>query len=233
MAEIPFDPRSSDPRWIVPQLILEGLYWQAKTGCQWRDMPACYPGKSTLLDRRRQWIADGVFARVMAGLMVEPGWDGYIDATFIEAKQPNALRGWTKIGNGLKIQLLVRDDGRICALELANANEAECLVAARLLPKLRYLPARLGADAAYDTLTLRELVALLRSRLVTTRNWPSRKVSLDDMFERIAIKHQRWIVERTNSWLKSFDAVKECYSRSTETYMAGLTFAIAKYNIGR
>ena len=230
LSEIPVDPRTADLRFIAPELVIEGLYWQTKTGTHWREIPASLPGKSTLFARRKLWMLDGVFERVMAKLMVEPGWDGYIDATFIEAKQPHPLRGWTKIGNGLKVQLVVRDDGRICALEVASANDAECIVAQRLLRKMRFLPARLGGDSAYDTLTLRELVNLLRSRLVTTRNWPSRKLSLDDMFERMRIKHARWVVERTNSWLKSFAAVKECYSRSPETYLAGLTFAVARYN---
>ena len=101
------DPESSNPRFLAHETTLQLLAMQARLGIPWRFMPC----KSTILARRRKWIQEGVFDELLIAMLAAPDEVSYVDCTFIECKQPHPNRGWTKIGNGLKIQAVCRDDG--------------------------------------------------------------------------------------------------------------------------
>jgi len=58
-------PRKSD------RAILNGLIWLARTGSQWKAIPAEFGAKSTVYDRFQEWVDHGVFARAWAVLLEE------------------------------------------------------------------------------------------------------------------------------------------------------------------
>jgi transposase len=190
------------------------------------------PCKSTLLARRAHWIKLGVFEDLMRMLMVDPDEVSFVDCTFIECKQPHDDRGWTKIGNGLKIMVICRDDGKIVAINVACASKAEYKLLQELLAENPGLIIQwLIGDSAYDVAENRERCEARGAHIIiTTNNWPTRKQSLDDPEERAAAKRERNIIERVNAWLKNWRGVATCYCRSAATYVATLVFAVAAVN---
>jgi len=216
-----------DPRYVPDERVIDALYWQAKTNCPWRFLPPWFPSKSTVFERRARWISAGVFDTLMMLTLVDCPELGLIDATFIECKAPLAERGWTKIGNGIKVQALCDGNGRLSSVIIDSAGPGEANMARRF----ECLPSILIGDSAYDTLALREHARELDCELVTTNNWPGRKQSLDEREVRAAAKRERWPIERTFGWLKSFRAVGTCYARSVETYLVSFSLATANYNL--
>jgi len=221
------DPEGSAANFLPHKLVLQLLALQVRLCIPWR----CMPCKSTLLARRRRWIELGIFDRLMKSMLVEADEVSFVDCTFIECKEPHPDRGWTKIGNGLKIMVICRDDGKIIAIKVACASKAEAKLLQDLLAEKPWLAIQwLVGDSAYDTPDNRSGCAARGMHMITTNNWPNRKESLDVPEERAAAKHERWIVEHVNAWLKNWRGVATCYCRSAATYFANLTFAVAAVN---
>ena len=169
---------SQHHRRISDERVLEALHWQARTGCPWRLLPKALPGKSTIFRRRALWLAAGIFDALLVGALAPTTSEQLIDATFIEVKSPLPERGWTKIGNGLKILALCAPDGAFSAVSCGSAGPGEARLAAALFEHVP-APRLLLADAAYDTRRLREALSKRDCRLLTTRPWPSRKIPLN------------------------------------------------------
>jgi Transposase DDE domain len=169
------DPAPSSPRFIPHEVVLGLLVLQARLGIPWRFM-LC---KSTLLARRARWIELGVFDRLMELMLVEPDEVSYVDCTFIECKQPHPDRGWTKIGNGLKIQAICRDDGRLVAVRVTCAGPGEARLLQAFLDENPGLDIEwIVGDSAYDTRPAREHAEARGAHLITSNDWPSRKRSM-------------------------------------------------------
>lgn len=48
--------------------MVNAVMWRTRTGCPWRDVPACYGSWKTAYNRHRRWSADGTWARLIADL---------------------------------------------------------------------------------------------------------------------------------------------------------------------
>ena len=152
-----------------------------------------------------------------------------IDATFIEVKSPLPQRGWTKIGNGLKILALCAPDGAFSAISCGSAGPGEARLAATLFERVSP-PQLLLADAAYDTRRLREQLSERDCRLLTTRPWPSRKIPLNTPTEVEYVRARRWPIERSFAWLKAYAGIAVCRARSLAAFGVALALAIATIN---
>jgi len=49
----------------------EGIIFVMRTGCQWKELPKCYPPKSTVHDRLQSWRRMGLFADLWQELLIE------------------------------------------------------------------------------------------------------------------------------------------------------------------
>ena len=190
------------------------------------------PCKSTVLARRRHWIELGVFDALLGLVLAEPDEVSYVDCTFIECKQPHPDRGWTKIGNGLKIQAICRDDRRIVGVRVSAAGPGEARLLKAFLDERPDLPIQwIVGDSAYDTRAARADCEERGAHLITTNNAPGRTTgSLDDPDERRAARHGRNVIERVFARLKDWRAIATCYCRSAATYGAALALAVASLN---
>ena len=47
--------------------IVDAILWVARTGCQWRYLPACNPPWETVWQQWRRWRSNGVWATAMTG----------------------------------------------------------------------------------------------------------------------------------------------------------------------
>jgi len=48
--------------------VVDGIFYVAATGCQWRALPACYPNWNTVHRYHLQWSRDGTWERIAARL---------------------------------------------------------------------------------------------------------------------------------------------------------------------
>lgn len=60
-----------------------GVMWRFRTGSQWRELPERYGPWSTVAGRFRVWVRQGVFQRLMDGLIAEAAARGQVDLTLV------------------------------------------------------------------------------------------------------------------------------------------------------
>jgi len=60
-----------------------GVVWRFRTGSPWRDVPERYGPWSTVAGRFRVWAVQGVFERLMDGLIAEAAARGQVDLTLV------------------------------------------------------------------------------------------------------------------------------------------------------
>jgi putative transposase len=63
----PGDGRGA-PRTQCRREILNAIFYQARTGCAWEDLPRDFPPKGTVYDYFRQWRRHGTLDRLHAAL---------------------------------------------------------------------------------------------------------------------------------------------------------------------
>ena len=67
------------------RLFLEGVFWIARTGAQWRDLPAEFGKWNSVYRRFRDWVRAGVFERIFNALSDEPDMEmAMIDGTIVK-----------------------------------------------------------------------------------------------------------------------------------------------------
>jgi|SRR6056297_17231 putative transposase len=49
----------------------EGMIFILRTGCQWKEIPKCYPPRSTVHDRYQKWIKEGIFETLWKESLIE------------------------------------------------------------------------------------------------------------------------------------------------------------------
>ena len=67
------------------RLFLEGVFWIARTGAQWRDLPGEFGKWNTVYRRFRDWSRLEVFERIFNALSEEPDMEmAMIDGTIVK-----------------------------------------------------------------------------------------------------------------------------------------------------
>lgn len=95
------------------RLFLEAVFWIARTGAQWRDLPGEFGKWNSVCRRFRDWGVAGVFERIFNALSDEPDMEmAMIDVEPLERHRfESQWRGIVKVhrhGQGSKGGLKVR-----------------------------------------------------------------------------------------------------------------------------
>ena len=105
-------PRADDRR------TLNGILWVLRTGARWADLPPRYGASSTCHARLQRWQHAGIWQRLWRALLRrldEQGkldWRrGFLDGTFIPAKEGGDAIGLTRRGKGSKLMAVVEGQG--------------------------------------------------------------------------------------------------------------------------
>ena len=68
-----------------PRRFLEAVFWIARTGAPWRDLPPGFGKWNTIFRRFRDWARAGVFGRIFNALSDDPDMEmAMVDATIVK-----------------------------------------------------------------------------------------------------------------------------------------------------
>ena len=63
-------PKGGRPR-ASARLCMDGIFYELRTGCQWKALPRCFGAASTVHDRFQEWQDAGVFERLWQEGLIE------------------------------------------------------------------------------------------------------------------------------------------------------------------
>jgi len=140
--------------------IVQGIFWMLDNGARWKDLPPGCGSKSTVHGWFQTWVRQGVCEGIMcdAGRCVEQRGDYklyacYIDGTFSNARGGGDGIGCTRVGNGVKIMVLVDTEGLSVAVDTMTAAPHESTPVQGLFDFVltEEMPERIIGDKAYDS----------------------------------------------------------------------------------
>jgi transposase len=89
---LPADPRQGG-RWADHRAVINGIFFRARTGCPWRDLPEGAGNWKTVYNRHRRWSLDGTWEKILDGLRAGcdeaegKDWTVSADSTVVRAHQ--------------------------------------------------------------------------------------------------------------------------------------------------
>lgn len=188
--------------------VVNAILYVARTGCQWRMLPKCFPNWSTVYGVFRRWRNDGTWQRVhdalrekvrrAAGKKSTPTV-AVVDSQSIRTAEGGDERGYdaAKKITGRKRHLAVDTLGLLLAVVVHGADCQDQDGARRVLTQLgerfRRIKVVFG-DAAYGRSGLPAWTA-------ATFGWMLQTVLRPVGVSGFVVLPKRWIVERTFAWL--------------------------------
>jgi transposase len=245
-ALLPDQPPDTHPlgchrRRVPDRVCFEGILVWLVTGCSW-DVAAriVHVGETTLRRRRDQWVRAGLFG-VLAREALE-AYDRVIGLDLcdvaIDGSQHKAPAGGEGTGKnptdrgrlGWKWSLATDRNGIpiAWAAEAANRHDSQLLEETLSILDFRGYEVELATlhlDRGYDFTLVRDLLAESGIEAVIPRR---RKPKTRSRRTRSTVcLGQRWPVERANSWLTNFGALRRNTDRKLVHREAALDLAIA------
>ena len=190
--------------------VFEAILFILHTGIQWKHLPRTFPPKSTVHDYLTLWSGRQSFRRLLAKIIRRLMQTGridleqcYVDATFCPAKGGGVGVGLTRKGKGTKLQVVVDGKGVPLGLSVdaASVGEPQMVQATLDLFAPATEPERLIGDKAYDSDELDETLAELGIEMIAPHRRNRRPENKTQDGRPLRRYRDRWIVERTISWL--------------------------------
>jgi transposase len=210
------------------RLFINAIFWIAKTGAPWRDLPERFGLWNSVFQRFNRWCQSGVFTKIME-LLKDPDVEILMmDSTVIRAHQHAAgakgssaeaeALGRSRGGFGTKIHLSCNGLGEPLKIILTPAQNHDVKQGQPLLEGSD--PAKVLADKGYDS---DELVAAIEAQGAEAVIPPRSNRLEPREYDKETYK-QRNVVERMINVMKHCRRVATRYEKTARNFLGMVAF---------
>jgi putative transposase len=216
-------------RKVSLRVVVDGILYLVRTGCQWRMLPECFGRWVTVYYYFRKWVLTGIWRRVQAKLrqMVRVKFHrkacpslGIIDSQSVKNSEwgiPDKGFDGNKKINGRKRHIVVDTMGLLMSVSVTKANVHDSIAAEGIIRGMKGVFPRLKKILGDGGYAGDRLVKLAQEHLkadfeVVTRG--------DETNFKVIPK--RWVVERSIAWFSWFRRLSKDYEanmQSSEAYV--------------
>jgi transposase len=210
---------------------MDAILYILRTGCQWRNLPDCYPHWQAVFWYFSKWKKRNIFADINIALnkldRKGNGRDENPEIFSIDSQSVKlAPMIWENRGldankkvNGRKRQLIVDSGGRIWFAHVHAANQPDGAAALAFMPNIICQNERLTkiyGDQAYNGIFAKEVQAY---------DIDFEKAAKPESARGFVPVAKRWVVERTIAWSNFFRRIVKDYEYTTSSAVGWLYLA--------
>jgi len=230
------------PRKVDFRAVVNAIFYQNRTGCQWRFLPKDFPPRSTVFHWYRCWQRDGTWqklltalretARQTIGKQATPSVL-ILDSQTVKAAPGEGRRGYDggKKLVGRKRHIAVDTLGLLLAVVITAASVDDAAAAPAVLAKVppTAFPrmTTIYADSKYHN------YALLDTLIEDGPPYELKTVQRPQAAVGFVVLEKRWVVERTFAWLVNYRRLVKDYEKRTASSEARVQIAMIQVLLRR